>query len=191
MNDAQIKSMSEGYEVTMPKLAFYHPNSKGNGCAIILELHLATKDCDGFILCSFANQMTIGNLMGDNPTYPKFDWENSVAVRLRFDDLARVLQVFRGEVEDISDGRGLVHKDGNIINYIWLRHVIDPIHGYQFAVTQKKNGKETRHNILLSPAESLGLCEAITGSLYLIAFGKPTHGCIGRPVIDHITDVEM
>lgn len=177
MNDARTKSMAEGYEVTRPKLAFYHPNAKGTGCAIILELYPATNEHEGFILCSFANQMTIGNPMGANPTYPKFDWENGVVVRLRFDDLAHILQVFRGETESILDGKGLFHKDGNCTDMIQLRHIIDPVCGYQFSVAHierdARTSGETRFTILLSNAEALGLCEAITGSLYLITFGKP------------------
>lgn len=174
MSDARTESMAEGYELTGPKLAFYHPNAKGTGCAIILELYPATKEHEGFILCSFANQMTVGNPIGANQTYPKFDWENGTVVRLWFDDLTHMLQVFRGETESIFDGKGLFHKIGDVTNHIGLRHMIDPVCGYYFTVEQNnKNGDETRHGILLSPSESLGLCEAIVGSMYLIAFGSP------------------
>ena len=175
MNDARTESMAEGYEVTRPKLAFYHPNAKGTGCAIILELYPATKEHEGFILCSFANQMTVGNSMGANPTFPTFDWENSVDVVLDFDDLCVILQVLRGETESIGNGHGIFHKCKEYCQKIQLRHLIDPVCGYSFEVveTPANGGDEKRVHMLLSPAESLGLFEAIHGSMYLIAFGWP------------------
>lgn len=158
------------------KLAFYHPNTKGTGCAIAFELNPATAEYEGFIRCSFANQMTIGNPRGGNPIYPKFDWENDVVVRLGFDDLCKMLQVFRGECESINDGKGLFHGTGKCTNMIQLRHIIDPVCGYKFSVSHierdARTSGETRSTILLSNSEALGLCEAITGSLYLIAFGN-------------------
>ena len=170
----KLVAMSEGCSVNRPRLMLYHPNGKGTGCAMAMKLRPADATQDGFIVVSFANQMTVGNLMGANPNYPKFDWENGVVVRLWFDDLTHMLQVFRGETESIFDGKGLYHKVGDVTNHILLRHMIDPVYGYHFTVEQnKKNGDETRHSILLSHAESFGLCEAITGSLYLIAFGSP------------------
>lgn len=175
MNDARTESMAEGYEVTSPKLALYHPNAKGTGCAIILELYPATKEHEGFILCSFANQMTVGNPMGDNQNYPKFDWENGVVVRLWFDDLTHMLQVLRGETESIHEGRGIFRKYKECSQRIQLRHVIEPVCGYSFEVfeTPANRSDEKSAHMLLSPAESLGLCESIAGSMYLIAFGSP------------------
>ena len=176
MSDARTESMAEGYEVTRPKLAFYHPNAKGTGCAIILELYPATKEHEGFILCSFANQMTVGNPTGDDPTYPTFDWENSVDIVLDFNDLCVILQVLRGETESIGSGHGIFHKCKEYCQKIQLLHLIDPVCGYSFEVYEKqaKGGEERRAHMLLSPAESLGICEAITSSMYLITFGRPS-----------------
>lgn len=62
-----------------PALAFYHANAKGTGCAVKMTLHPATVDAsgittDGYIELTAANQMTVGNRLGPNPTFPKFDW---------------------------------------------------------------------------------------------------------------------
>ena len=169
----KLVSMSEGCHVNIPCLRFYHPNGKGTGCAMVMKLRPADTTCGGYIVVSFANQMTVGNPNGDNPTFPKFDWENCVDVVLDFNDLCAILQVLRGETESIGDGHGIFHKCKERCQRIQLRHLIDPVCGYSFEVfeTQANGGEEKRVHMLLSPAESLGICEAISGSMYLIAFG--------------------
>ena len=169
----KLSSMSEGCSVNRPRLEFYHPNARGTGCAMTMVLHPADYTQSGFISVSIANQMTVGNPTGDNPTYPTFDWENSVDVVLDFNDLCAILQVLRGETESIGDGRGIFHKYKECCQKIQFSHLIDPVCGYSFEVveTPANGGEEKRVNMLLSPAESLGICESIAGSMHLIAFG--------------------
>ena len=78
-----------------PRLALYHANAKGTGCAIKMELHPAVGAADGSIFCTFAAQKTIGNRLGPNPTFPTFDWTEAITVKLAFDDLTKMQQVFR------------------------------------------------------------------------------------------------
>lgn len=171
----KLVAMSEGCSVNLPCLRFYHPNAKGTGCAMVMKLRPADATQDGFIVVSFANQMAVGNPYGDNPTFPTFDWENSVDFVLDFNDLCAILQVLRGETESIHEGRGIFHKYKECCQRIQLRHVIEPACGYSFEVfeTPANGGNEKRVHMLLSPAESLGICESISGSMYLIAFGSP------------------
>ena len=171
----KLVSMSEGCSVNLPCLRIYHPNGKGTGCAMVMKLRPADATQDGFIVVSFANQMTVGNPHGDNPTFPTFDWENCVDVVLDFDALCAILQVLRGETESIDGIHGIFHKYKECCQKIQLRHLIDPVHGYSFEVveTPANGGDEKRVHMLLSPAESLGICESIAGSMYLIAFGVP------------------
>ena len=168
-------AMSGGCPVNLPCLRFYHPNGRGTGCAMVMKLRPADATNDGFIVVSFANQMTVGNPTGDNPTYPKFDWENRVDVVLDFNDLCAILQVLRGETESVCDGRGIFRKYKECCHTIKFSHVVEPVCGYLFDVFEfhTKGGKERRAHMFLSPAESLGICEAITSSMYLIAFGSP------------------
>ena len=158
-----------------PKLAFYHATPKGTGCAATLELHPAHDDTDGSIMLCAANQMTIGNRMGPNPTFPRFDWENRICVKLDFNDLCAMLQVLRGECETINGDYGLYHRTAKATTKIQLRHLVDPVSGYSLELykTPVGGGEETRAHILLSPAEALGLCESIAGSMYLVSFGIP------------------
>ena len=158
-----------------PKLAFYHASPKGTGCAATLELHPAHDDTEGSIMMSVANQMTVGNRMGPNPTFPRFDWENRICVKLDFNDLCAMLQVFRGECESINGDHGLYHRTAKATTKIRLRHLVDPVSGYSLELykTSAGGGEESHAHLLLSPAEALGLCESIAGSMYLIAFGIP------------------
>ena len=158
-----------------PKLAFYHANSRGTGGAVSMDLHPAHGNKDGCIMMRIANQMTIGNRQGPNPTFPRFDWENAIVVKLGFDDLCQILQVFRGECESVGDGKGLIHVTAKASTSIRLRHMIEPVKGYSLEVyrTSRNGGEESRAHILFSNAEAVGLCEAIAGSMSVISFGIP------------------
>ena len=173
-NETNTKSMTPPGQFR-PKLSFYHATPKGTGCAATLELHPAHDDTDGSIMLCVANQMTIGNRMGPNPTFPHFDWENRICVKLDFNDLCAMLQVFRGECETINGDYGLYHRTAKAVTKIQLRHLVDPVSGYSLELykTPAGGGEETRAHLLLSPAEALGLCEAIAGSMYLVGFGIP------------------
>ena len=169
MSKMKLVAMSEGCSVNHPCLRFWHPNGKGTGCAMVMKLRPADTVQDGFIVVSFANQVTVGNPNGDT----KFDWDNRVDVVLDFNDLCAILQVLRGETESVGNDCGIFHKDEECYQKIQLRHLIDPVCGYSFEVfeTLANGGDEKRVHMLLSPAESLGICESIAGSMYLIAFG--------------------
>ena len=172
----KLAAMSKGCPVNRPRLEFYHPNAKGTGCAMAMALRPDDSTRNGFISVSIASQLTVGSPMGANPTFSTFDWENCVDVVLDFDDLCAILQVLRGETESIRDGRGIFRKYKECSQRIQLRHVIEPACGYLFEVFKgiPANRADDRClRMFLSPAESLGICESIAGSMYLIAFGSP------------------
>ena len=171
----KLALMIEGCFVDRPRLEFYHPNTRGTGCAMVMALSPADSTQNGFIAVSIANQMTVGNPTGDNPTYPTFDWENSVDFVLDFNDLCAILQVLRGETESVCEGRGIFRKYKECCQKIQMRHLVEPVCGYSFEVLEMtaNGGEEKRVHMLMSPAESFGIYEAITGSMHLIAFGSP------------------
>jgi len=159
-----------------PNLSFYHANPKGTGSAIQMNLHPAHDDTDGCIMLKMANQMTVGNRQGPNPTYSRFDWENAMTVKLDFSDLTQILQVLRGECESINEGKGLYHVSSRGSASIRLSHLVDPVAGYMLDICRRGAGgseDENRGRMLLNASEALGLCETIAGSLYLISFGIP------------------
>lgn len=159
-----------------PNLCFYHASPKGTGSAVKMNLHPAHDDEDGCVMLTLANQMTVGNPRGEVPTYSRFDWENSLCVKLDFSDLTQMLQVFRGECESINDGKGLYHRTAKATTGIRLSHMLDPVSGYRLEIYRKGYGEGCNENhgcMLFSNAEALGLCEALAGSLYLVCFGIP------------------
>ncbi len=157
-----------------PKLEFFHPNGKGTGCAVRLELIPAHDREGGSIMLSAANQLTIGNLRGPNPVYPRFNWEGKIVVRLDFNDLCKILQVLRGECESLEDGHGLYHRTAKSTTKIVLRHLTDQVPGYSFELYRTlSSGEDDAAHFLFNPAEALGLCESIADSMSLIAFGVP------------------
>ena len=159
-----------------PSLSFYHANPKGTGSAVQMRLHPAHDYTDGCIMLKIANQMTIGNPMGPNPTFATFDWENAMTVKLDFSDLCQMLQVFRGECESINGEKGLYHRSPLGMTHITLSHMVDTTQGYLLCIYRaaaKGAGTDGRAAILFKPAEALGLCEAITGAMSVVAFGIP------------------
>ena len=160
--------------MTIPALTMYHPNGRGTGSAIRMELHPAHDDTAGSIMATIATQLTTGNCMGSMPVYPRFDWHGAITVKLDFTDISKMLQVFRGECESIEDGRGLVHKSTRGTTKIILRHIVEPINGYMLEVYRKTSDSEDSNaRIFLSPYEALGLATAIESSMGVICFGIP------------------
>ena len=158
-----------------PNLAFYRASAKGTGSAVKMNLHPAHDDVDGSIMLTIANQMTVGNRMGPNPTFSTFDWEKAMTVKLDFNDLTQILQVLRGETESINEGKGLYHRSPRGATNIRLSHLVDPVSCYALDISRKtsKEGEETRAHFLFGSAEALGICEAIAGAMYIVAFGIP------------------
>ena len=156
-----------------PRMRFFHSNSKGTGCALSLELVPAIGNDEGCIMATFANQASVGNLQGATPIYPKFDWERALIVKLGFEDICKMLQVFRGECESVGDGKGLFHGKANAYAVITLRHILEPSSGYMLGVRRLyADGKEAR--AILTPRFSLLLLSLslATTSLLLLTHSR-------------------
>ena len=161
-------------KINRPSLVLYKANAKCTGCAMKMELHPAHGDTSGCIMATLASQKTVGDYRGPNPTLPTFDWENPITVKLDFTDLAKMLQVFRGESESIEEGRGLVHRSPSGLAYIRLAHLVEPIPGYRLEVEFHAGaGSVGKRTVMLAPYEALGLTAAIEDSLGFICFGVP------------------
>ena len=150
-----------------PSLTLYHANARGTGSAIRFALHPSTADADGYISVAMAGQKTVGHS-------PTFDWDNAVEFRLMFADVAQFLQVFRGEVESIADGKGIYYRTPEYSLRVVLRHLIEPVYGYSLEVYRLgADGADTSARFLLTSAEALGICCAFEDSLGLLVFGDP------------------
>ena len=150
-----------------PAITICHANARGTGTALRLELHPARTDSDGSILATIAPQNAIKPVAS-------FYWNNSISVRLCLMDLAKILQVFRGNYESIDDGRGLYHRTINGFTVVRLYHRIEPIGGYVLDVAHKPNDGETvRLVFLMTYDEAFALTEAIDHAMIYVAFGVP------------------
>lgn len=153
------------------KLKLYHPTSKGTGCAIGLELHPATAEQEGSIILEMAHQRTV------NGKDSEFDWSDTVCVRLGFNELTKILQVFRGELESIDGDKGLFFREPSAKRLV-LEYRFDPVCGYSLEVFESPvGGDERRFAIILTNAEALGICEAISAAMAWVAFGDPHAPC--------------
>lgn len=158
-----------------PKFSLYHANSRGTGSKLTMSLHplIDTEDRheDGYIEMTIANQKTIG--IGGN--FPTFDDDDSVTVHLTFDDICKMLQVFRGECESINDGKGIYLQKQDGFCCVNLKHIIEPKWCYVLEIWFADTGytKATDHRFVFSNAEALGICEALANSCGMLVFGVP------------------
>ena len=150
-----------------PAITICHANARGTGTALRLELHPANTDSDGSILATIAPQNVIKPVA-------TFDWNNSISVSLCLMDLAKILQVFRGNYESIDDGKGLYHRTINGFTVVRLYHRIEPIGGYVLDVAHKPNDGETVRLVFsMTYDEAFALAEAIDHAMLYVAFGVP------------------
>ena len=150
-----------------PAITICHANARGTGTALRLELHPARTDSDGSILATIAPQNEIKPVAS-------FYWNNSISVRLCLMDLAKILQVFRGNYESIDDGKGLYHRTGDGFTVVRLYHRIEPIGGYVLDVSYKSNdGEPVRLIFSMTYDEAFALAEAIDHAMLYVAFGVP------------------
>lgn len=172
-SDEMNRAHAKHAERIRPELSFYHANAKGTGSAMKLSLHPARGNKDGCIMLTMARQRTTGN--GQIP-YATFSWESRLTVKLDFQDLSKIVQVFRGECESIEEGRGLYHTTAGFSTRIVLRHIVEPFSCWSLELYRSAKGRkadDASARIVLSPNEALGLCLAIENSFGLLCFGAP------------------
>lgn len=170
-----------------PQFAIYHPNGKGTGCAMKMELHPAHDDRDGCIMVALANQQTACDRRGPVVKYATFDWQRRITVKLDFSDICKMMQVFRGESESIDDGKGIYHRSPKFATRIALRHVIEPLQGYSLEVYRSsldKSEEDCSAHMFLTAAEAYGIAMSFEHSIGVICFGIPR-------VIPHDTSAYM
>lgn len=163
--------------VYRPNLCLYHASANGGGSAVKMNLHPAHDNTSGCIMLTAANQLKVGMMRGPNPTCSTFDWENSVCVKLDFNDLSAMIQVLRGECESVNDGKGLFHRSPGASTVIQFQHRISPVPGYPLSISRKESGggdeEGSRVAFVFSQSEATGLLISLEWALGLVAFGIP------------------
>ena len=153
---------------------FYHPNGKGTGAALQLELHPAHEDIEGSVFLTLAPQKSIGMKTDTDTVHPTFDWRTAICLKLGLMDLAQILQVLRGMQESLADGKGLFHRSVNATTVIKFEHRIEPRPGYAFDVWKKPHdGDQQHYYFTFDPSEAFFLMLALEQSAGVIAFGIP------------------
>lgn len=136
-----------------PSIKIYHPSSRGVGSALRLELlPFVYGDPDsGKLVLNLAPQDDDG-----------YNWSHAITVILDFEDVARMLMVFRGETESINDGNGITCRDCTFN----ISHVIEPVCGYRMILTRGNRLVA----FMLKPAEALGISLALEHSMAKLVF---------------------
>ena len=171
--DYSKNSCNGDYE-ERPRYVCCHPNMQGTGTSVKFELHPAHDYVEGSVFVTFASQKTVASHVGGRSVPPTFDWENSVTIRLTINEVAEILEVFRGYRENIGEGKGLFHTTVENNTIITFEHRLEPGPGYLFGVSRKSvDGSLKRMRILISMNESIILSEALGSSMLYMAFGVP------------------
>lgn len=160
-----------------PSMTLYHANARGTGTALRLELYPASPDAYGSILVTLASQKTFVENESGRPI-PIFDWENNaLKFRLGILELAKVLQVFRGQYESIDEGKGLYCRTNKVRTIVRLTHCIEPVVGYVLDVSHNPNdsGEVVSMQFALNECEAFALSEAISQAMLYVAFGVPSN----------------
>lgn len=144
-------------------LELRHPNDKGTGSALRIAYVRELGAKSRTLTVAIAPQ----NCGGGVP----FVWDCGVSFALDFTDAAHVLQVFRGECESINEHKGLFHTTLDATNVFQMKHDILPTFGYVIEISNQFTDTHEIHRgrFVLTPAESLGLCEAISGMMSKLA----------------------
>ena len=157
-----------------PRYVCCHPNVQGTGASVKFELHPAHDYVEGSVFATFASQKTVASHVDGRQVYPTFDWENSVTIRLTINEVAEMLEVFRGYREKMGDGKGLFHVSDHANTVIKLEHRLEPFPGYSFGVSRKRaDGSVKRIRLFLTMTEAIVLSEAMASSMLYMAFGIP------------------
>lgn len=160
-----------------PSLAFYHPNSKGTGCAVQFDLRPATSEREGCLFAAFANQKSLaaGSRADNTRQAATFNWTDKVTVKLTFSDVCQLLLVLAGKAPKLGDGKGLYHETGECSTTINMARQTEPVRGVSFEVSKKRKNDPSnaqRSRILFTEAEAFGLYRLCDALLLPLAFGR-------------------
>ncbi len=171
-------------------LGFYHPNSKGTGCAMRLEPRINRDDADRYncFFIEMAPQKTTARRDREGVTPATFDWSRKITVKLNFLDVAELLTVLEGRAPHIGGERkGLYHASGGGNTLISFSRNIEQ-GTYLLALSSKRNATDTPRKaaIALSETEATGLRCLLQTGLFFVTFSSLMKGnAENRPVSAH------
>lgn len=158
-------------------LVMYHPNGKGTGAALKLELRTAEGEIDGGVLVTLAPQTAVACRTENETIFPKFDWDNPITSKLDILAISQILMVFRGMEESIADGKGLFLRSVDANRVIKFEHRIEPVPGYMLDISEKPiDGEIRRAQFFVRNSEAFAISVVLEQAMLYIAFGVPPFG---------------
>lgn len=159
------KTETETERDYLPAATIYHGNYRNTGSAMAQRVKAATVKQTGYMQLEIARQLEAGDK--NKNTFHRFDWGNRITLRFTFVECGEILGVLRGNAESLRDGAGIIHKAAKFT----MRHMVDPIPGYELKAIVTKDGKDAAVSIMLSMEEGYAIGAAIAAAMGKIAFG--------------------
>lgn len=161
----------------VPSVTIYHPNSRGKGSALAVRMIPAALGAVGYVQLEMARQRTVG----DEKTFPTFNWGERIAVKLSPVETGEVLMCLRGITESLRDGAGFMHKGEGTSSKMTLAHMVDHVEGdmviprpcYRLQLWRHAEGAEANDCwICLTVEEAFTIETALTGAMPRLCFGR-------------------
>jgi hypothetical protein len=156
------------------RLLFYHPNARGTGTAIRVELRMNRQPTDRYncFFLEMARQKTRPERTEHEKTPATFDWEAKATVKLDFLDVCEFLSVFEGRRPHAgSSPQGIYHENGNSNTLIGLHKNLDG-EGYLLSLSRRsKDGQQVfKGHMMLTEPEAIGLRSVLQAGLFYMTF---------------------
>lgn len=153
------------------RTTIYHPNPKGTGMALALELCLAaTPEVPGKLKLEFARQVN-----PEGSIFPRFDWANRRIIVLTPEEVEKVLEVFAGYKESLEDGKGIFVRTPTKSAALRMVHIVEPVPAYAFRLIVREGdgdaATEDVRDFNLTPTEAMMLYHALTAAMGKLVFG--------------------
>lgn len=159
------------------QLRFYHPNGKGTGTALQLELRLNRRSEDRYNCFFLETARQVAVRTGKDNGFARFDWAGKITTKLAFLDVCAFLNVLEGQCDGIGpDGKGLYHQTPTSNTLIGLSREKEAGDGVMLRVSRKdrSRGDPMRMSMRLSACEATGLRHVLTsGMIYLALWRAP------------------
>ena len=162
------------YRPRQGALNLYHPNSKGTGSAIQLELRMNRGDEERYncFFLEMAQQKTPATGGREARVPATFDWATKATVKLDFLDVCELLSVLEGRAEQAGGQRNGIYHEAGANNTIIALKKSTGESGFYLGLSRKsKQGNQVfKGHILLSEAEALGLRCIFQAGLFFMTF---------------------
>jgi len=165
------------YRTFEGRLAFYHPNPSGKGCAVRFELRPARRGREGYVFAELARQKSAPQRQNGALQGATFDWEARLAVKLALSDVCAMLAVLEGRCAAAGGDRGLFHQTEGATAVIAFKRVEQPFTGYGLEVSRKEKAaaaEAVRLRIGLTEAEGCALRQVFAAAVFHLCFYETT-----------------